>query len=295
MSLLGGIFGLLGKKKDQENTVQNMMLQNQMTRGQMKTARKWQLQDRRFSQRDQRNYLTNTRKFAKKAGFNPLTVLGMLPGVGGGNATSVPGGPSPVLGSGTMEAAMMLGQGIEQSIDLAGEAQALRAENAKLNDFVKSQTLRPKVAGIYAQREAYPSRAAAMGVPENEVDIGLSVDSPDDMARRAGERFLRLGPAGTLPFDEGYSDAEKAESRYGDIIQEFVGINTLVGDVSAAAKEAYMRKYGRPFQEALKHDWAKFTDFYEASKAARLKRGLTSVQRNLVDSRFSFRDRVYGP
>lgn len=95
------------------------------------------------------------RKGAEAAGFNPLTALTQGPA---GSVVDMAGG----MGASIAEAGLMLADSLAKSSAASKLSQA-QAQNAKLKAQVTNLTLRPKVAGIYAQRQAVPSLARALG------------------------------------------------------------------------------------------------------------------------------------
>lgn len=95
------------------------------------------------------------RKGAEAAGFNPLTALTQGPA---GSVVDMSGG----MGASIAEAGLMLADNLKKASASSKLSQA-QSENAKLKAKVVNLTLRPKVAGIYAQRQAVPSLAGALG------------------------------------------------------------------------------------------------------------------------------------
>lgn len=168
--LIGGIAGLFGAGKDRRH--QQAMFQQQVAveDRRARIARRQQLQDmrreRRLSKRDQASYFADTRRFAEEAGFNPLSVLGMLPGAAAPSGGGIGPTPAtvPAMGSNFSEAAMMAGNAFGNALDLAGEWSKAQMVNQQLTEKIKALTIRPKVAGIYAQREAMPSLSKKFGV-----------------------------------------------------------------------------------------------------------------------------------
>jgi len=102
------------------------------------------------------NNPANIRARAEAAGFNPLLFVG--PGVGNQMAT----GGSNFLGSAIADAGLMLSEALAKRQDLR-KLDRLKDENEKLSQQVTDLTIRPKIGGIYAQREAIPSKSAALG------------------------------------------------------------------------------------------------------------------------------------
>lgn len=85
---------------------------------------------------------------AEAAGFNPLLFVG--PGVGN-QTTAASGG---YMGAAIADAGMQIADQMAKNREL-GRLEKLAAENKKLAEKVQNLTIRPKVGGVYAQREAY--------------------------------------------------------------------------------------------------------------------------------------------
>lgn len=138
------------------------------------------------------------RKAAEKYGFNPLTLLGVSSAVG-------PSESSAYMGSAIADAGMMLADGLQRRQDELGQISQLEQQNRELQERVQSLTLRPRVGGVYAQREAVPSVAAAVLADDMQEGGGLlgpgrvSPDPGRPLARRTAEntpRVLVYDPAG---------------------------------------------------------------------------------------------------
>lgn len=107
---------------------------------------------------------------AEAAGFNPLSFIG--PGVG--NQTTAASGA--YMGSAIADAGMAMADGIANrtKVKQAEQLGALEIENAKLQNKLMQLTLRPKVGGVYAQRQSTPTIAAAVG---GGVDVGADPET----------------------------------------------------------------------------------------------------------------------
>lgn len=105
---------------------------------------------------------------AEAAGFNPLTALAMAPGqvVQSQN----------FMGSAIADAGLALADGLNTKRKEQGALAKLAEENDKLREKVQNMTLRPKVGGVYAQREAIPSVSQAVG-GSNASGVGASVSA----------------------------------------------------------------------------------------------------------------------
>lgn len=150
-SLLGGILGNNAQKKVNN---QNIAFQRENNA----------LQQKLVHEQNAYNDPAALRKRAEKAGFNPLLFVG--PGVGqqmGVASTSAPQiAASNYMGAAVADAGMMIADQMSKNRELA-RLEKLSAENKKLAEKVQNLTIRPKVGGVYAQREATPSLRAATG------------------------------------------------------------------------------------------------------------------------------------
>lgn len=163
------------------------------------------------------------RRKAEAAGFNPLTALTQGP-----QGSVVEGGNS--MGTAIADAGLMLADSLAKS-KKTGILSRVQTENAELRDKVNNLTLRPKVPGVYAQRQSVPSVPSALGVsdvPSSGLSASASVADVPDSKLPAGVSFggVTLYPA------PGFSDAERIESRYGDIAQSFIGMGVLAADAA---------------------------------------------------------------
>lgn len=95
------------------------------------------------------------RNKAEAAGFNPLTALTSAPGQAMQGAN--------YMGSAIADAGLMLADAFSQS-KRGQNLSKVQAENDKLKERVQSLTLRPKVGGVYAARQAVPTVRQALGV-----------------------------------------------------------------------------------------------------------------------------------
>lgn len=100
---------------------------------------------------------------AEAAGFNPLLFIG--PGVGQQTTT----GGTNFMGSAIADAGMYVADSMARKAEL-GRLDKLAAENKKLAEKVQNLTIRPKVGGVYAQREAYNAINSA-STPTNGVRV----------------------------------------------------------------------------------------------------------------------------
>ncbi len=152
-SLLGGLFGRKQAKDD-------LAMQRQL-----------------INEQNEYNNPTNIRKRAEDAGFNPLSFIG--PGVGLQTQTAQVNSGN-YMGAAIADAGMAMADAMSKKAEL-GRLDKLSQANAKLQAKVQSLTLRPKVGGVYAQRQETPSlRAALGGGNATTVGSGSVVVASDD-------------------------------------------------------------------------------------------------------------------
>jgi hypothetical protein len=140
---------------------------------------------------DFENQFVNLRAAAEKGGFNPLAVLGLGASSGSPGMASVSMGspsmasvsgrsgvplvpaaqsigyvpPTDYMGSAIAEAGLALSDSFMQaeSLQNAGKLEASRERLRRTKEAMQRDTIRPKVGGVYAEREQMPSRAQALG------------------------------------------------------------------------------------------------------------------------------------
>ncbi len=187
------------------------------------------------------------RRGAEVAGINPLTALMYAPGQAVQSQN--------YMGQAIADAGMMLADSMAKN-RASGQVSKLQQANANLAKKVQNLTLRPKVGGIYAQRQAVPSTRAALGVTgaaSASPALGVSgvstvgadprladpvvlldgasggIAVPDDRLDRGAGFYIagqRIEPA------PGWSPSNVAENEYGDIGQAFYGLGKMVADIS---------------------------------------------------------------
>jgi|GEM_PF-2690755 len=137
-SLLGGLFGQSSAAADRRFNAEQIDKQNEY------------------------NKPINIRKRAEEGGFNPLSFIG--PGVGLQTGVAQANSAN-YMGAAIADAGMAIADNIANSTKRkqAEQLGALEIENAKLQNKLLQLTLRPKVGGVYAQRETTPTIAAAVG------------------------------------------------------------------------------------------------------------------------------------
>lgn len=133
---------------------------------------------------------------AQAAGFNPLTALAMAPGqvVQSQN----------YMGSAIADAGLALADGLVDKDKKDGALAKLAEENDKLREKVQNMTLRPKVPGVYAQREAIPSVSQAVGGGNGQISSsGVSAPSAGaaPIVGSGANSTSAVGPDGLLTKD----------------------------------------------------------------------------------------------
>lgn len=141
------------------------------------------------------------RQASDRYGFNALTLLGASSAVG-------PSQSANYLGSAIADAGMILADGLAQRKQEASRSSQLQQENDLLKQRLQQQTLRPKFAGIYAQRQVTPPLRQALGRSDARSDNksavlaggradGANHSAPSSSASLSGLRPLPT----TLPVD----------------------------------------------------------------------------------------------
>ncbi|TXG97570.1 MAG: hypothetical protein E6R08_06710 [Nevskiaceae bacterium] len=195
---------------------------------------------------------------AERFGFNPLTLLGVTPGMG--QVVS----PQNYMGQAIADSALLVADSIaaKKADQTAKKAQDLEAANAKLNSQIRDLTLRPKIGGVYAQRQSSPTLRQALGAEDEtsgEATAGLPGDSD---ASRVPDDFVGGIPRVTL-FGKTYegsgamSSGQTIEDALGDsLTAEFVmpavGADMALytwGKDLGVVKAPYGQKPGKPIPE----------------------------------------------
>jgi hypothetical protein len=140
---------------------------------------------------------------AKAHHINPLTVLGVS------SAGSVMPPGENYMGSAIADAALYAAEGLEKKAAEKGRISDLEKQNQDLRDKLTQETIRPKVGGIFAQREVTPTTKEALGL------TGLGeIPLPNQTIDRGTGGFV-----GGLRWEgaPGWSPASVAEEEYGDV------------------------------------------------------------------------------
>lgn len=207
------------------------------------------------------------RNKAEAAGFNPLTALAMAPGqvVQSQN----------FMGSAIADAGLALADGLNTKRKEQGALAKLAEENDKLREKVQNMTLRPKVPGVYAQREAIPSVSQAVGGSSGSANaaansgdsagnltasVGVSAQasqpsSSSDDASKTPTRPLQILGISLKPQSK-TSDTEAFASRYGEDFLSpswFAGWGGFIGDAALGIKD-YAAYRGGIISDAFQAD-----------------------------------------
>ena len=182
---------------------------------------------------DQDEYFERTRTNAERAGFNPLSVLGMLPsspsistrGVGIAAPGINPVAPtvSPMqsnnyMGASIADAAMMLAEGLERrgAVRQGRTIQDLNRQKDILTRRLAQETIRPKMGGVYERGGAFGTggRDNADNAGDTVATYRLGrVDVPDPKLDRASPGYFAGLSWDATP---GFSPGQVWEDRYGD-------------------------------------------------------------------------------
>lgn len=149
-------------------------------------------------------------------GFNPLT---LLQATGSGAASSWQSSPN-YMGSAIADAGLLLADGLAKRAEEKGEIARLKKHNEELAAKVRKLTLRPVVAGVYAQRESTPALRDNLGsfIRDTSQDHPLdgelgTLPVPDSSLDRANPGYVGGVKWEAVP---GFSPGELWEKRYGD-------------------------------------------------------------------------------
>lgn len=164
---------------------------------------------------------------AESAGFNPLLFVG--PGVGN-QTTAASGG---YMGAAIADAGMQIADQMSKNRELA-RLEKLSAENKKLAEKVQALTIRPKVGGVYAQREETPFFGPRKPVRVRHAITGKWYDMDPGVADRLG---LKSGD--TLM-------VEDFEAIGGEIYGEIAGVTALADAAGGEGDKALFKPPRRP-------------------------------------------------
>lgn len=221
-SLLGGI---LGRKSEKQANTQNIAFVREQNAA----------QERLVKEQNEYNNPANIRARAEAAGFNPLLFIG--PGVGQQSTVANVSAPqianSNYLGASIADAGMALADGISKRYEYA-RLDKLAAENKKLAEKVQSMTIRPKIAGVYAQREETPLIGPRAPVRVRHAITGKWYDMDPGVADRLG-----LESGGTLM-------VEDFEAIGGEIYGEIAGTTALADAAFGGGDKALFKPPKRP-------------------------------------------------
>lgn len=131
----------------------------------------------------------------EKYGFNPLTLLGVSSAVGPTTTTG-----ANYMGQAIADAGLLVADALAKKQEETGRLSQLQQENEKLRQQLQQQTLRPKVGGVYAQRQATPTMRQALGVSNGSVASPVLDRSRDVVGSAGGNPVLGQRPP-VHPFD----------------------------------------------------------------------------------------------
>jgi hypothetical protein len=157
---------------------------------------------------------------AEAAGFNPLLFLG--PGVGNQNAAA----SGAYMGAAVADAGMQIADQMSKNRELA-RLEKLSAENKKLAEKVQSMTIRPKVGGVYAQREETPLIGPQQPIRVRHAITGKWYNLDPGVAKR-----LKLEAGDTLM-------VEDFEAIGGEIYGEIAGTTAMADSTFGTGDRAF--------------------------------------------------------
>lgn len=169
------------------------------------------------------NYYDAVRRGAEKAGFNPLTALGMAPSVGSAAGTVT----QPKLAS----LDMLMGGLKGISDEFTGVASQQRARDQLAIDLAKVELDKAKAASSAVITPAPNRSRGGPSLGRNAQKTGpITVNRATE---REGVSAMGLDIVPAL----GTSNAEDFEKRYGDIVSAGAGILTLSADIGKTARK----------------------------------------------------------
>jgi hypothetical protein len=183
-AILSGAINLIGARRAERNAEKSALAaeQRQLQYNREALADQRAYDEKRYgveradAQADIENQFVNLRTAAEKAGFNPLAVLGSSGVPSPVSRTSgvplapaaqsigyIP--PTDYMGSAIAEAGLALSDSFMRAEfrQNAGKLEANRERLRRTKEAMQRDTIRPKVGGVYAERERTPSMAQALG------------------------------------------------------------------------------------------------------------------------------------
>lgn len=196
------------------------------------------------------NKPVNIRARAEEGGFNPLAFVG--PGVGNQTAT----GGTNYMGAAVADAGMMLADAMSKRKE-ASQVSQLERENQKLAEQVQNLTLRPKVGGIYAQREAVPGIGSALGSEHVNGRNVYNNGSPSEVVDSGGDNSSRIGPKDRHTFQSFYNDGQRTDVPIGPDIDEVVTGALIAASNRDKARRAALatQTRGEPLKPPRHYFW----------------------------------------
>lgn len=215
-SLLGGLFGMSNAAADRRFNAQQIKEQNEY------------------------NKPINIRKRAEEGGFNPLSFIGPGVGLQTGVAQANSGN---YMGAAIADAGMAMADSIANrtKVKQAEQLGALEIENAKLQNKLMQLTLRPKVEGVYAQRETTPTIAAAVGGGNGQnYTSGAGGSVSGQASSGGGNNQGAVEPKSKSTFDRFVNDGQSTDVPIGPDIDEVITGALIAANNRDKARKAFI-------------------------------------------------------
>ena len=171
---------------------------------------------------------------ARQYKFNPLTLLGVSPSVGGGGGG---GASANYMGAAIADAGMAIADGLARKADFDDnrELRELQVANEKLRQKIQEQTIRPRVGGIYAATSRVPTIAAALD--RGEVEAAVTANN-----RQAAVTAGDYNAAPALSSSPMIS-AQTMSDHFGDGIGEAQGFLNHLGQMAIWGPQRLRREW----------------------------------------------------
>lgn len=251
-----------------------------------KSAKKQQQQAQNFAKENSITDLTKLRQVAEKAGFNPLTAL--MGGAGSPAASNYQASYNPAMSSGSFIAdAMSRGSDAYFSYvdDQAAQAESIRRETEDKRRWEAEMANRPasqRFGYALSQQQEYRPQVRSAG-PRMGSAVAASVvgtaaasePSPSDGSVTPSRQAIMVRGTPFYP-RSGSSDAEAAESRYGEVAGEIIGVDALIHDTAVHARSRTMMNRGTPITQyktpkmLTPTDWRKYERPYNPHNLQKL-------------------------
>jgi len=170
------------------------------------------------------NYYDAVRRGAEKAGFNPLTALGMAPNVGSAAGTVT----QPKLAS----LDMVMGGLKSISDEFSGVASQERARKELQLDLAKIELDKARAESKAISGPARISGGPSLGARAQQ----MKASGPVTVNRENTREGVSVMGMDIMPAT-GTSNAEDFEKRYGDIVSAGAGVTILAADAGRTARK----------------------------------------------------------